>query len=29
MVNIPPPVAGVLQVPPVWVSMPAGMVSLN
>ena len=31
MVNMPPPVAGVLHVPPVWVmrSIPAGMVSLN
>ena len=29
--NIPPPVASVLHVPPVWVmrSIPAGMVSLN
>ena len=31
MENIPPPVASVLHVPPVWVmrSIPAGMVSLN
>ena len=31
MVNMPPPVATVLHVPPVWVmrSMPAGMMSLN
>lgn len=31
MENMPPPVASVLHVPPVWVmrSIPAGMVSLN
>jgi hypothetical protein len=31
MENVPPPVASVLHVPPVWVmrSIPAGMVSLN
>jgi hypothetical protein len=31
MLNMPPPVASVLHVPPVWVmrSIPAGMVSLN
>jgi hypothetical protein len=31
MENMPPPVASVLHVPPVWVmrSIPAGMLSLN